>query len=349
MRVLVIRFSSLGDIICTTPVVRALFMQLGAEVHYVTKREFAQVLEVNPFISRVWVLDGSLYGLARDLGKYRWDAIVDLHSVPRSFMLSAVLKGRIYRTRKQAFMRRLIVFAGPKWSVPHVVYRHFSGVKGLGVQYDGLGYDVFINRRWIEEVRDMLLDRVVRHGFILVAPWARHNTKSLPLHLLQEVICFVSRYMPVVVSGPAVKRAEVDRIVSMLRSAPVNPVINLCGCTTVGQLLALVYLARAVISVDTSVMHIAAGLHKDLLVIWGGTHAALGMYPLFSRYFYGLHVNMENTSLSCRPCHPHGRQDCPEGHWHCLNKLPFSKMQLFISRVVSKSNGIEKLHSSQLN
>src|SRR5215212_7220057 len=101
---LILRFSAIGDIVLTTPVVRCLKQQVkDAEVHYVTKLTYADVIENNPFIDKRFYLEDSLSSLAEELKREHYDYIVDLHKNLRSFRLKTMLGVKSYSFPKLNF------------------------------------------------------------------------------------------------------------------------------------------------------------------------------------------------------------------------------------------------------
>jgi ADP-heptose:LPS heptosyltransferase len=145
MKVLVIRFSSIGDIVLTSPVIRCLKHQLpNSEIHFLTKRTFAEIHGANPYLTKVFSIDRYITEVVSLLKDEKYDAIVDLHNNIRSRQVTALLGVKTYRYNKESFRRFLLTRF--KWNFlhNHVVDRYFTAVKKLKVINDGKGLDYFI-------------------------------------------------------------------------------------------------------------------------------------------------------------------------------------------------------------
>jgi ADP-heptose:LPS heptosyltransferase len=96
---------------------------------------------------------------------------------------------------------------------------------------------------------------------------------------------------------------------------------NACGQLNINQSASLVEQARAVITHDTGLMHIAAAFRKRIVSIWGNTVPALGMYPYYPVGYDHLSSIQEVTGLRCRPCSKLGYPSCPRKHFRCMNEI----------------------------
>jgi ADP-heptose:LPS heptosyltransferase len=109
MKILIIRFSSIGDIVLTTPVIRCLKQQLNAEIHYLTKPNFASILNSNPYIDKLHVLDKSLIAKAKELQPEKYDYVIDLHNNLRTLIFKTTLGVTAYAFPKLNFEKWLLV------------------------------------------------------------------------------------------------------------------------------------------------------------------------------------------------------------------------------------------------
>ena len=142
-KVLVIRFSSIGDIVLTTPILRCLKRQMeDVEIHYLTKKTFANLLVNNPYISKVHCFNTDLNLIIEDLKKENFDCIIDLHKNIRTFRVKMKLKVPSFTFNKLNIEKWLLVKLKinilPK---VHIVDRYFKAVKSLGVVNDNKGLD----------------------------------------------------------------------------------------------------------------------------------------------------------------------------------------------------------------
>lgn len=308
MKILVIRFSSIGDIVLTSPVVRALKLQANAEVHYLTKTPFVTVLENNPYIDKIHTISSVFEKTLEILKKEKFDYIIDLHHNLRSLRFKKALGVPSFSFPKLNVEKWLMV--NLKWNrLPktHIVDRYFETCKSLGIHNDNKGLDYFIGKE--EEVDLNTLPEIYRKGYIALVIGAQHSTKRLPLHQLQK-FCRQST-LPIIVMGGKDDAANAWHLEQI---AP-DRIYNACGKYSLNGSASLVKQAKVVVSNDTGLMHIAAAFKKKTLAVWGNTIPEFGMYPYQTEY-----VNFEVKGLSCRPCSKIGHINCPKKHFKCMEK-----------------------------
>jgi heptosyltransferase-2 len=313
-KILILRFSSIGDIVLTTPVVRCLKQQMpGAKIHFCTKRSFATLIENNPYIDQCHYLDEKLNELISQLRSERYDYIIDLHNNLRTSVIKRALGVRLYKVDKLNWRKwlyvRLHINRMPKL---HVVDRYMATVAPLGVMNDGLGLDYFIPER--DQITLDQLPATHQAGYIAYAIGGQHATKRLPVERMIELCRKINS--PIVLLGGKEDREVGDLVVKLLGK---DVIYNACGLFNLNQSASLLQLAQLVFSHDTGLMHIAAALKKKVFAIWGNTTPDLGMYPYQTPY-----INLEREGLSCRPCSKIGFGKCPKGHFKCMQELPFT-------------------------
>ncbi len=312
-KVLILRFSSIGDIVLTTPVVRCLKQQLpNVEVHYATKKAFAPLLEDNPYIDKRHYLNDSLPALVKQLRAEKFDYVIDLHQNLRTRLIKLQLGVKAYSFEKLNLRKWLLVRLKIN-ALPdsHIVDRYLATVLPLGVTNDGKGLNYFIPYK--DQVELNWLPPTHQTGYVAYAIGGQHATKKLPVERMIE-LCRKIDY-PVVLLGGKEDQAAGD----LIETALGTPLIyNACGRYNLNQSASLLQGARIVFSHDTGLMHIAAALKKKVYSIWGNTTPAFGMYPYKTPY-----VVLENNRLDCRPCSKIGYAKCPRGHFKCMNDLSF--------------------------
>lgn len=328
MKILILRFSSIGDIVLTTPVVRAIKTQMPeADLHYAVKKQYRSLLESNPYIDRVHVLDNSLGALIEELKREQFDFVVDLHHNVRTLRVKTGLQARSASFPKLNLEKWLLVnLKINRLPSIHIVDRYFEAAKPLGIKPDNLGLDYFIPER--DEVPLDWLPDAFQEGYVAVAIGAQHQTKKLPVQRLIELCDKINR--PIVLLGGAEDAAAGEQIECFF-ARPANDaeygpglrelgkrtvVFNGCGKFNLNQSASLLKQARYVFSHDTGLMHIAAAFHKEIFSIWGNTVPAFGMYPYRTRF-----TILENNKVTCRPCSKIGYQKCPKGHFKCMNEV----------------------------
>ena len=309
LKILILRFSSIGDIVLTTPVVRALTQQLDAEVHFLTKQQFSPLLEDNPHISKLWFLRSDLSGLTGDLKNERFDYIIDLHKNIRSIRICLALGVKRLTYDKTTFEKFLLVnFKINLLPKLHVVDRYLAAVKVLGVKNDGKGLDFYINP--LTDISTF----VPEGSYSCAVIGATHFTKRLPVEKWIELINKSGETI-VLLGG----NAEMEDANHIIKNSRVN-VYNLVGLTTLQQSAKILGSSEKVYTNDTGMLHIAAALKKPIVSFWGGTLKEYGFWPYYPTGM-DLNSSMEVHNLSCRPCSKFGRNNCPKGHFKCMKEI----------------------------
>jgi len=317
MKILIVRFSSIGDIVLTTPVPRCVKTQLeNAEVHYATKVQYQSILENNPYVDKLFLLKESLDELITELKKENYDVVLDLHNNLRTRILKWKLGTRSFSFNKLNIEKWLMVnFKINKLPDMHIVDRYMATAKSLGVKNDALGLDYFIPEK--DEVPWDWFPEAHRSGYVAYAIGAQHETKKLPADRMIELCKKINH--PIVLLGGKedFENGETVRL-EFENKKQQTLIFNACGKFNLNQSADIVKKSDVVFSHDTGLMHIAAALKKEVYAIWGNTIPAFGMYPYRTNYH-----SLENKDLECRPCSKIGYQKCPKGHFKCMRELQF--------------------------
>ncbi|MDQ6814614.1 MAG: glycosyltransferase family 9 protein [Bacteroidota bacterium] len=314
MKFLIIRFSSIGDIVLTTPVVRCLKQQVeGAEIHYLTKRNFKEIIESNPYADKLHLLDDNLDSLMEELKQEDFDYIIDLHHNLRTLKIKKALQKVHAYSFNKLNVKKWVLTAFKINLLPklHIVDRYLETVKQFGVKNDGKGLDYFIPAKDVVPEQDIPAAQSL--GYIGVVIGAAHNTKKLRRHKLKE-LCEKIKHPIILLGGPE-DRAIGDEIAAL---DPIK-IYNSCGKFTLNESADLVRRAKAIVTHDTGLMHIAAAFKKPIISIWGNTVPAFGMTP-YSGDNHIPHNLFEVKGLWCRPCSKIGYSKCPLGHFKCMEK-----------------------------
>jgi ADP-heptose:LPS heptosyltransferase len=316
-KILVIRFSSIGDIVLTTPVIRALRQQLDAEVHFLTKQSFGTVLAENPYLSRIWTIKSKVSEVLPALRKEGFTAVVDLHRNLRSTQVRwGLAMASSYRFNKLNTQKWLLTNLRIDY-LPniHVVDRYLAAAKPLGISNDGQGLDYFISPTdEINPTAEGLPD-----AYLAFVVGGAHQTKCLPEKKM-ATLCRSFPYPIVLLGGPA--EAELGQRLAQAGGPKVH---NRCGKLRLGQSASVVQQAKCVLTHDTGLMHIAAALERPTVVIWGNTIPAFGMYPYNPAKTFPVN-HFEVQDLHCRPCSKIGYDHCPKGHFRCMQEQPISQI-----------------------
>ena len=319
MKVLVIRFSSIGDIVLTTPVLRCIKQQLKeVELHFITKQKFISVIDQNPYVDKFYTINNSLSEVMPQLKKENYDYIIDLHHNARTLKLKLALGKKSFSFNKLNWEKFLVVnFKTNKLPQKHIVDRYFETVAHIGVSNDNKGLDYFINEK--DEI-DIVsaLPTLFHEDYNALVVGGSYFTKQIPLNKLKD-ICTNSS-LPLVLLGGKEDAAVADQVYQLHK----NKVINLCGKLNLNQSASIIQQSKKVITSDTGLMHIAAAYKKDIISLWGNTIPEFGMGP----YLAGKDSQLlEVKNLSCRPCSKLGYKKCPKGHFKCMNDIDIKAAQ----------------------
>lgn len=309
---LVLRFSSIGDIVLTTPVVRCLKRQLtNAEIHFATKKIFSTVIDGNPNIDKKFYLEDNLPELIRQLKKEKYDYIIDLHNNIRTLAIKLQLGVKSFSFNKLNFEKWLMVnFKIDRLPPVHIVDRYMATVKNFGVTNDGKGLDYFISSE-DERVLEKF-PSTHQQGYIGFVIGAKHFTKQLPAQKIISICKKISQ--PIILLGG---KEDAGKAEIIMRESS-SQIFNACGKFTLNESAALIKHSTKIISHDTGLMHIAAAFKKDIISVWGNTIPEFGMSP----YLPGNNSSVfEVKNLSCRPCSKIGFDSCPKKHFDCMNKI----------------------------
>ncbi len=317
MKILIIRFSSIGDIVLTSPVIRCLKQQLpDSEIHYLTKTHYSQIIEGNPFVSKIYAIESSVKEVIASLQSEKYDAIIDLHNNIRSRQVTSALKVKAFRYNKQSFKRFLLTRFKLNLLHNHVVDRYFTAVAPLNVINDGKGLDYFIPEK--DEVPVQQLPFTHLAGYCVIVVGAKHFTKQIPMVKLEE-LCSKIKIPILLLGGP-----DDVYLGLQLENKDHFKISSACGRYNINQSAAVIRRAKYIITPDTGMMHIAAAFNKRIISIWGGTEKRLGFTPYLVNN--STSVIIENNQLSCRPCHRFGLDKCPKGHFKCMMDLDMQKV-----------------------
>ena len=332
MRLLFIRFSSIGDIVFTTPAIRCAKQQIpGVEIHFLTKAAMKAVTIGNPYIDHFHYFDKDLQATINQLKACKFDYIIDLHKNYRTYQIQKALGVPSLSYEKLSLQKFLLTKLHLNFMpMRHIADRCLDALSSLGVVNDGKGLDYFIPKE--TAINTAALPASFESGYIALVIGASYATKKLPVSALQQ-LCHKIPY-PIVLIGGKEDEAEGAAVEA------INPikVWNACGKFNLQESALLVKQARTVISHDTGFLYIACAFHKKTVAIWGATSPALQVepyYPVAQQVNQTtLNTNTASTilnnnemyfnaivpNLPCQPCSNYGTNHCPQGHFACMQQ-----------------------------
>lgn len=307
VKFLIVRFSSIGDIVLTTPIIRCLKQQIeDAKVHFFTKPQYVDILKFNPYIDKILILKNFKESIA-EIKMENYDYIIDLHNNLRSFRFKNKLKILDFSFPKLNWEKWLMVnFKINKLPNVHVVDRYFETVKLFDVNNDNQGLDFFINPE--NEISLESIKTNFKEDFVVFAIGGQHYTKRMPAEMLAK-ICEALNF-PIILLGDE-KDFENGEIIKKNS----ENIFNLCGKLNLLQSASIIKRAKLIVTHDTGLMHIAAAYQRVIFSIWGNTIPEFGMEPYISKK---KSFKTQRLGIKCRPCSKIGFKKCPKKHFNCM-------------------------------
>jgi len=314
-KILVIRFSAIGDIILTTPVIRALKKQYpNAEIHYLTKKRHVDLVKYNPYLNRVITFDPehtSLYSLIVQLRQQQYDWVIDLHKNLRSTMIRTFLSAKRTTTYTKGYWRRFLLIQFKYQSAKpysHVIDKYFSRIKKYGVNNDQQGTEVFYPRELKEGIKKLF--SLSGNEIVAICPGASYFTKRWTKDGFEEVgRALIKEGKKVVCLGAESEKELCEGIAHAIGARSLAGKLNLLEAAYVLQSSSLA------ITNDSGLLHLAESQNTPVVAIFGSTVEELGFFSSLKES-----VIVQNKEINCRPCHGKGKNKCPKSHFNCMKK-----------------------------
>jgi ADP-heptose:LPS heptosyltransferase len=325
LRILVIRLSSIGDIILTTPVLKALRERYPhARIDYLVMDRFKDAIAGVPWIDNLILFPREscrgVHGLVRfanGLARNRYDMVIDLHAKFRSRIISKRLGARVLRYRKRVWWKSILVpLRLTTYHVDDTIVRnYFRSLAQLGIHYTE--EKLF----FLYEDSDLAAVPAL-DDFVVMAPGAANETKKWPLEYFGQLGCRIDGTIALV--GGKAEFAALETI----RQAIGGRCENLAGKLSLKESGALMSRARFVVTNDSGPFHISRGVGTKAFVLFGPTDPAMFTYDKNTVLLY--------EGISCSPCSLHGDRKCPRGHFRCMLNLTPDKVMRIIRQHLPK-------------
>lgn len=330
--ILVIRLSSLGDVILATPLVRQLQRTYPhARIDVAVAERFAEVWKDNPRIAHVWPIaststadpenDETKIEIVESLSEIdgSYDLIVDLQNNLRSASLRHGLGSVVVRAPKHRLEKLALVWLKKRPAViTPVVARYRSPLEYLPLALDTDGCEV-----WLPEEREQGVYRSAQPSRgntrrIALAPGAHHATKRWPVVRYAQLAHDLTQKhgkSVVLVGGPA----DVEICTAVAEASGVE-VVRADGSLSIEATVRVLDTCQAIITNDSGVMHLASARQIPVVAIFGSTVRDLGFAP------YAVPSRVVEHDVACRPCSHIGRASCPKGHFACMNGIDVERV-----------------------
>ncbi len=327
MRFLVIRLSSFGDVILTTPVLEEIKNKYpDSEIDFVVMDSFKDAIKGNPYIDNLIIFEKNeykgilgIYRFARKLKK-KYDYIIDLHSKQRSILISILVSGNVLRYKKRSFWKTILVkMRIIKYKVDDTIIKNYFGaLKNIGVEYKG--------ENLLFNFSDSDLEKMKKYeNYVVFAPGASKNTKKWPIAYFGMLGQMLEEENIVLIGG----KNEYDEL-EKIKDTVGERCKNLAGKLSLKESGALISRAKYIVTNDSGPFHIARGVNTPSFVIFGPTD-----YNMFK---YEKKETLICANESCSPCSLHGDRECPKGHFNCMKKLTPVIVYKKIMEKLEKSN-----------
>ena len=323
-KILVIRLSSIGDIILTSPILRTLRNHFPeSQIHFIVKKSFAVLIKNNPALSKIYEVDPEtgwqgLRKIAHQVRQEKYDLLIDLHKNYRSIYLRRMSGAKkILKTRKYSWKRLMLIYFRKNLftGVQAISQRYLSALLPLGIQETNYRSELFLGTDSIPIAQKRFRDHHLERSWVVgICPgagfWNKRWLSSGFAGVAKQLIR--NQDARIILFG---NKNDLEKCDEIQKSIP-SPVFNWCGQLELEEFAACLSQCSLVISNDSGAMHVASALNRKVVAIFGATSQELGFFPQspFARV-------VENTNLDCRPCTHVGRNDCPRGHFKCMNDI----------------------------
>lgn len=337
MKILVMRFSSFGDVLQSLSIAGRLGESFpGAEIHWVTRKEFEPLIAAHPSVKKVWSLSKGagfkeLYALGTALKEQNFTHIYDAHNNLRSHVLGWILNGFLgwrvligqhkFLRRSIYRWRRFLLFKFHKNLFPKPFTGQFALLEPL--EKWGLSSQPPLPPQLILPSAKPEKSQAwnVGQDFVALAPSAAFPLKRWPVEYWQRLIGLLPKTRFVLLGGPE------DQFLAEIEKVAPDRVINLAGKLTLQESAQVVALSKALVANDTGLMHVAEQIGKPCVALMGP--APFG-YPCRQL------TRIMELDLDCRPCSKHGQGPCVNPEFHkCLRGIEPSLVAENLERMIN--------------
>jgi len=329
--ILVVRFSSIGDVLLTTPVLRAIRQRWpGGRISFLTKERFTPLLQRNPRVDELIALKegaglSELYRLGRSLAGRKWHLLADFHSSLRSHLIRRLVPADFTAVYPKSWLKRsLLIYTrldlyGPE--PPAVPQRYAACLAAFGVRLDQGPCELHLDESDRNTAESLIAARWPDSPALLaVAPGSAWQTKRWPAERFAHSAAGLAHKhgIKVILLGSETDMEVCARVENHLGR---ENCLNLAGRLSLRGSAAAVEKSRALLTNDTGLMHIATAVGTPVVAVFGCTTRHLGYFP-----YQAGKAKVIETRLFCRPCTHNGRRRCPLGHFRCMRDISTEKV-----------------------
>jgi heptosyltransferase-2 len=308
IKILIIRLSSLGDILLTTPVVRAIKNKFPeAKIDFLLRKEYQETYKYNPNISKLLILDrgDKISEIISALKSTGYDLVIDLQNNFRSRKITRNLNSKVYRYNKPTLNKFFLVnFKINRFDKILKIPEMYSN-SWKGIELDEKGPELFLPNDIETRIHD-------ENNIIGFCPGSKHFTKQwLEEYFISLGKSLVEKRFKIVLFGGKEDQEICKRIAN-----EINGAVNLSSDNKLLNMAAEMKKCRLIVCNDSGLMHTATAVDAPVVALFGSTVEEFGFFPYKSQSLV-----LENKSLNCRPCSHIGRSECPKGHFKCMKEI----------------------------
>ena len=317
LKILVVRFSSIGDIILTTPILRCLKSQLDCDIDFLTKRSYQNLLLSNPNIRDIYTLNEKTNDTINFLRNKEYDIIIDLQSNLRSLKIRLGLKVKSFVVKKLNIKRYILIYFGINLLNNHIVDRYFKTVRNLKVYNDNKGIDYILSN-------ETKLKFKTDKDYISWCIGGTYEAKKLSVKQISSVINKLNSDV-VLIGGAAEKKMAAE----IIKNTISKKVLSFCGEISIEESALLIKKSKLFLTNDTGMMHIASAFNSPIISFWGCTKPSLG----FSAYMPNKKSENIIIEITKRPCSKHGK-NCRFQSKGCIKEIDYTTISKTITRLI---------------
>jgi len=346
-KILIIRLSSIGDIVLSTHLIRLLRNHFpSAELDFICFSEYQEILNKNKRLSKLHIIlksylksssDKELNDFFKNNEINNYDIIIDLHKnkyskkiINLSIKNSSKISTKIYKIKKLRLHKlSLVFFKKPlknDFQIPDI---YLETVREIGIQDDGMGLEI-----WLPDENEYLTvpKKIAENHvpIIAIAPGAAHYTKRYPKEKFLNVMNMLSKnYGAKLILLGGTNDTE---LCEYLEKSIDTKIDNYCGKTSLAHTTELINNCDLLITNDTGIMHIAAARQVPIVAIFGSSVKELGFTP------FRVSNQIVEHQIWCRPCSHIGRESCPLGHFKCMNEILPSDIVNAVGTILNRNS-----------
>ncbi|UCH65463.1 MAG: glycosyltransferase family 9 protein [Ignavibacterium sp.] len=306
---LIVRLSSLGDILLVTPLIRTIKNKYpGIDIDFVVRDEYKDVLKLNPHLRDVYIFhrdNNKIKELTSKVCNNKYDLVIDLQNNIRSHRLLSCFGDSVVKYKKLHVKKFLLILLKINLlkDTPQIPARYASVLDNFIL--DKQGPELFTDKPPYPKLSDA-------NKLIGICPGSKHFTKMWPEeYFIQLGKTLEKNGFNVVLFGGSDDKEICKRISSILSSA-----INLSNNNDILQTAADMKICDVIYCNDSGLMHTATAVGVPVIAFYGSTVKEFGFIPYNAK-----NLILENISLSCRPCTHIGRGNCPKRHFKCMKEI----------------------------